>query len=63
MACGYERLILVIKYRGTHGNLRLWRLCKTQQSLFGGADVLFSLKQEAPTSIGGSTFTEKEIKL
>ena len=44
-----------LRYRGSHGNLRLWRECKTPK-LFGVSGAV-SLKQEAPVSIGGSTFT------
>lgn len=27
----YYYLVLVVKYRGSHGNLRLWRECKSPQ--------------------------------
>ena len=46
------------KYRGSHENLRLWRECETQQFL--EAVALFSLKQEAPASVDGGTFTNAQ---
>ena len=50
-----DRLNKSAKYRGTHGNQRLWRECKTLE--FFGTKTQFSSNQEAPASIGGSTFT------
>ena len=50
-----KKCVIIRKYRGAHGNLRLWRECKSQQFL--EAVALFSLKQEAPASVGGGTVT------
>ena len=45
----YEEL-QIIKYRGTHGNLRLWRECETG---FPSGITQFSSKQESPRFIYG----------
>lgn len=47
-----------IKYRGSHGNSRLWRKVRRNNSL--GLAVLFSMKQETPISIGRDTFTNRK---